>query len=293
MNIIRQKARQTGNFARIVCILEASTEKPGNVTPTYNFIDTNFEDFVVGSIVIGDAVEDAFINGAGRKIELGKTIYECAKKMKIYNKTNTHFGISLLFIPIAIALGKNNFENLRDGIDDIVKNTNVDDAIYLHKAILLSNARVSDIKGDKFEKWDVLSKNFIDMVRKENITFYDLMKASSDKDLISRELITRMEISFKYASALYLCKRILRKDILSLFISVLSKFPDTLIAKKYGMKTSEDVSKMAADVLNENLSVGKFTHYLREHKINPGTTADLMANIVFLYLLERHLSKIK
>jgi len=195
-------SRQIGNFARTACILEVTTEKPGNVTPTHDFTDTKFENFVFGSMLIGDAVEKAFIDGEQENFRIGKRIYDFVRQSKRNNKTNTHFGIALLFIVLATALGtmiKNkkklkNFDELRDAIAHVMKKTDVNDSIYLHKAIKIANVMVSK-NADKF---DVLSENFAALVRKENVKFYDLMKICSDKDLIAEELTTKMDISFRY-----------------------------------------------------------------------------------------------
>jgi len=312
---ISKLSRQTGNFARIACILEVTTEKPGNVTPTHNFTDTKFEDFVFGSVFIGDAVEKAFIDGYTENFRTGKRIYDFVKGAKNYNKTNTHFGIALLFIPLAAAFGmcvkkenkinemtkrasaeKLETEKLRDAIAHVMEKTDVNDTVYLHKAIKTGNVSVPKDKLcigksgiDKFEisQFDILSENFIKTAKRENITFYEMMKISAAQDIIAKELTTRMEISFKYSSLLCINKRILRKDVLSLFLSMLSKFPDTFIAKKHGKEISENISSMAADVLKGKLNVEKFTGYLNSHNINPGSTADITANIIFLCLLKR------
>ncbi|PKP60007.1 MAG: hypothetical protein CVT88_04165 [Candidatus Altiarchaeales archaeon HGW-Altiarchaeales-1] len=299
-NSIGKLSKQIGNFARVACILEVTTEKPGNVTPTHDFADTKFENFIFGSMLIGDAVEKAFTDGYKENFNIGKRIHQFAKQSKIYNETNTHFGIVLLFIPLATALGmalgmmmkgneneKNNKisdENLRNAITHVMKKTNVDDAIYFHKAVKMSNVRVSKDFG--IDKFDILSENFIKIAKKENINLYHLLKISADKDIIARDLTTKMEISFEHLDFL---KGISRKDILSLYLLLLSKFQDTLIMKKRGSEISENVSEMAKEVINGNLSVEKFSDYLYINNINPGTIADITANVVFLYLLKKFL----
>ncbi len=291
-------SRQIGNFARTACILEVTTEKPGNVTPTHDFTDTKFENFVFGSMLIGDAVEKAFINGYQENFRIGKQIYDFVRQSKTNNKTNTHFGIALLFIPLATALGtmiKNkkkfkNFDELKDAIDYVMKKTESNDSIYIHKAIKTANVRVSE-NADKF---DVLSRNFADIVRKENVKFYDLLKISADKDLIAKELTTKMDISFRYLVFLknfsIFSREISRGEILLLYLNLLSKYPDTLIAKKYGINMARDVSKMAKEVIDKNLAIEKFSDYMYKNNINPGSTADITANVVFLYLLKKFIN---
>lgn len=294
-------SRKIGNLARTACILEVTTEKPGNVTPTRNFADTKFEDFIFGSMLIGDAVEKAFIDGKQENFRIGKRIYDFVRESKKYNKTkkNTHFGIALLFIVLGTALGttiknkkKFKIEELRDVIDYVMKKTGSNDSVYLYRAIKTGNVRVLK-NADKF---DVLSEDFVSRVKKEDLKFYDLMKISSDKDLIAKELTTKMEISFKHLDFLEnlsgFSGEISRKEILLLYLNLLSKYPDTLIAKKYGIDTSKKVLNMAKDVIAQNLSIEKFSEYLYKNNLNPGSIADITANVVFLYLLRKFMNNI-
>jgi len=271
-----------GNIARIACILELTTEKPGNVTPKHDFIDTKFENFIYGSIFIGNYVENAFMDGKKRDFKIGKRIFQFVNELKFYNKKNTHFGIALLFIPVATACGmqeNKNFNNLRDTIDYVMKNTTVDDAIYFHKSIKIGNVRVGAIDKNKI---DILSENFAKFAKRENINLYHLMKIS-ENDLIARELTTKMEISFNHC-----LKEISREEILSLYMLLLSKFPDSLIEKKYGKKEALKVSRMAKKVVNKEMDIKELRNYLYMKNLNPGTIADITANIIFLCLLKRH-----
>lgn len=291
---IKQKAREVGIYATLACLLEVTTEKPGNVTPKHDFTDAKFENFLFGSIIISKAVEKAFMDGFKGNFKIGKRIYEFIRELKTYNKTNTHFGIALLFIPIATALGvvekgkskKNKSEkSLKNMINFVMEKTNVDDAIYLHKAVLLCNVRVNTRDIGKF---DILSKNFVKIAKREGATLYYLMNISAEKDLIARELTTKADISFTYLNYLHSLSgdvSVSRKNILQLYLLLLSKFQDTLIMKKHGSKISKNVSDMAQDVINGNLSVEKFSDYLYVNNINPGTIADITANVIFLYLL--------
>lgn len=295
-----QLSRQIGNFARTACILEVTTEKPGNVTPTHDFTDTKFENFVFGSMLIGDVVEKAFINGEQENFRIGKRIYDFVRQSKTDNKTNTHFGIALLFIVLATALGTmlkkqnvkkfKNFDELKDAIDYVMKKTESNDSVYLHKAINLANVRVSE----NVDKFDVRARNFAALVRKENVKFYDLLKICSDKDLIAKELTTKMDISFRYLVFLKnfsgVSREISRKKILFLYLNLLSKEPDTLIVKKYGINKAKEVSKMAKEVIAKNLAIEKFSDYMYKNNINPGSTADITANVVFLCLLKKFIN---
>lgn len=284
-------AKFVGNLARISCILEISARKPGNVSAFYDFEDVKYENFVYGGIFIGNAVEKAFIDGYKGKILIGKRIYDFVKEVKIFNNTNTHFGIALLFIPIGCGLGflkknKKKFYELRNFIDYVIKNTKISDAIYFYNA-----SKIFKIGGiEKYKgKFDITNKNFKKEIVENNINFYYLMKISDD--LIAKELTTKMEISF-YALKKFkenLENYNIRDTIVKTYIMLLSEFKDTHIEKKFGTEVAEDVKNKAMEVIenfNEK-SIRNFENFLIKNKINPGSIADITTNAIFLYFLEK------
>ena len=102
--------------AQLASLLEvAGTPKPGNVHRTADFTDTRFEHFLAGSIVLGRSLRLAAKKGimiAEKKekpsdIGIGELIYKTVyDTLNCHNGGNTHLGISLLFIPIAVAAGE-------------------------------------------------------------------------------------------------------------------------------------------------------------------------------------------
>ena len=39
--------------AQLACVLEASADKPGNITPSHDFADTSYEDMLRSAIALG------------------------------------------------------------------------------------------------------------------------------------------------------------------------------------------------------------------------------------------------
>jgi triphosphoribosyl-dephospho-CoA synthase len=82
---------------------------------------------------------------------------------------------------------------------------------------------------------------------------------------------------------------------------LLSHYQDSLITRKLGPKWSREVQARAHNVWeqggwltpNGQEHVQEFDRWLREdgHHLNPGTTADLVAGILFVYLLEKDLTR--
>jgi len=88
----------------------------------------------------------------------------------------------------------------------------------------------------------------------------------------------------------------LSDSILQTFLTILARRPDSLIARKNGPAASEHVSGLAQGILKDG---GVFSEQgleelknldleLRDerHRLNPGTTADLVAAAIFVFLIE-------
>ena len=75
--------------------------------------------------------------------------------------------------------------------------------------------------------------------------------------------------------------------IVSLHVGLLAARPDTLIARKAGAAAAEAVSSAARQVRAGDLSLEDFDASLRspDNRLNPGTTADLVAAILLAALL--------
>lgn len=128
-----------------------------------------------------------------------------------------------------------------------------------------------------------------------------LMKYSSGRDMVARELASGMPVVFKFVVPnlkLNLEKtKNIKKAITQTYLQTLAKYPDTLIARKAGMKKAKTVSGMALAVLKAGgvytaLGRGNMMEFDRQlrsdgNKLNPGTTADLIAAGLFIRLLEK------
>jgi triphosphoribosyl-dephospho-CoA synthase len=77
------------------------------------------------------------------------------------------------------------------------------------------------------------------------------------------------------------------KAIVSLHLHLLAIYPDTLIERKAGAAAAQRVTETAREVLAGDRSVEDFDASLRDpdHRLNPGTTADLVAGTLLAALL--------
>src|SRR5262245_22749170 len=92
------QARETVALAAtLACVLEASADKVGNVTPTRAFADMRFTHFVDSAAVLGPAIAQA------RPGQVGRAIWKAVAAARRVVPTNTHLGVALLLAPLAAA----------------------------------------------------------------------------------------------------------------------------------------------------------------------------------------------
>jgi triphosphoribosyl-dephospho-CoA synthase len=131
-------------------------------------------------------------------------------------------------------------------------------------------------------------------------TLHEAMALARDRDAVAREYATGFEITFTLGCPTL--QRAWRQGcafadaVVTTFLTILAEVPDTLIARKNGARVAADVSARATEVLTAGgcLSpggreqLGRFAWELRDprHALNPGTTADLVAAALFVFLTE-------
>ena len=133
------------------------------------------------------------------------------------------------------------------------------------------------------------------------VTLREAMDAARERDSIAREYVTDFEITFALgADTLRRCWRdgaAFSDAVLTTFLTILAEVPDTLIARKNGKAAAEDVSRRAAARAGRRRkphragACATSAELARElgdeaHALNPGTTADLVAASLFVFLTE-------
>lgn len=300
-------SRNIAQLGEIATLLEVSAyPKPGNVHRTQDFDDMFYEDFLISGTVLRESLEIAAYNASKYypnmldKIQIGDAILQAIKTTNNLVNTNTNLGISMLLVPISAGCGALEHEesiyNLPKMVDIIMKNTRSDDAVALTKAIRLAQAGGLDNYDSDY---DVNDQNTIDNIIKNNVNLYDLFNMSAQYDRISYELVNGLPVISKIGYPTY-CKyedEYSKNDVtLEIYLTILSKVPDTLITRKYGEDAAENVTKRAQDILKsteiatkERLNeIKKFDKYLRQKKYNPGTTADFTAASLFVGLVDKY-----
>ncbi len=305
------------NFVRmcgeLACLLEVSaTPKPGNVHRFSDFEDLRYEDFLGSAVSLGYFVEQLALKGlllaenkiSWQEIELGKTIKDAISySNQFHMHGNTNLGIILLLCPLSVAAGlsfKNddlfcNLAALRANVLKVMDHTTVEDAILVSDGI----SSISPGGLGKVDEYDVTDTKYAEELTSNNINLIQLMTYCKERDNICFELSQGYPISFDTGLDILLQTLKVTHDInlaiINSYISILAKYPDTLISRKYGKEKAKEISSQAMNIIRlggalslegrrelEGLDIE-----LREEdeKVNPGTTADIVAASIFIYLL--------
>jgi triphosphoribosyl-dephospho-CoA synthase len=275
--------------SQIACCLEVSSFKPGNVHRNRDYRDIKYHHFINSGIAFGNVVYEA----SQKDRDVGLYIKKAVIESKKWSPTNANLGIIMLHIPIAMASGRLesfNENKLRDNLKKIAENTTVEDALNVYDAINIAMAYVNKPKKGP----DVTSEEAKKELIEKGLTLLDVYKISAEWDNISKEWVDNFKISFEGYNLLkkyYNELDNINLAVTKTFLNLLSKYPDTLIARKRGFETALEVSKMAEEVLNNftEEKVKEFDRYLSKdgNKLNPGTTADLIASSLMIFILDR------
>ncbi len=269
---------------QLSCQFEVMAHKPGNVSPRARFADVGVLDFLTSAAAIGPPFAAAGERG------VGQTIREAVAATRQVSATNTNLGIVLLLAPLAKAAAMDASQHgLRDALRGVLAGLSVEDARSAYAAIAmaqpggLGRVQEHDVAGAQVD-----------------VSLLEAMRSARDRDSIAREYLTDYQITFQ-CGAQALSHSWQRGDSLSVaittaFLQILSEVPDTLIARKLGEREAAHVSRRACEVLDAGglhtelgrREVQRLDDELRDdaHRLNPGTTADLIAASLFVFLTE-------
>ena len=267
----------------IACLFEVCADKPGNVTWGKDFWDTRFVDFMASAVAVGPALRDA------THVPVGETILRAVRDTRRLVSTNTNLGMILLLAPVAKAAGLGHAQGLRAGVSEVLAALTVDDARMAFEAIRLA---APGGLGDS-DQYDVREADV-------DVTLLEAMRVAQDRDTVAREYATDYEITFELA---YTALRQfweeghkLSDSIVQTALTILAHVPDTLIARKEGAAVVQQVSHRASQVLQAGgafteqgrRALRRFDRSIRDerHRLNPGTTADLIAVTLFVFMTE-------
>jgi triphosphoribosyl-dephospho-CoA synthase len=278
-----RSAETVAGAAQLACVLEASAEKPGNITPRHDFADTSYEDMLRSAIALGPEIGRAGERG------VGDTVLAVVRATRRVAGANTNLGIALLLAPLARAARLGG--PLRQRVEGVLAALTLDDARAAYAAIRLAGAGGLDEPVEH------------DVHAAPAVTLRQAMAAAAERDSVAAEYTTGYAVTFDRglpALARALADGLApRPAAVELSLELLAAIPDTLIVRKRGRAAAERASAGAASVLAAGgvrsaagrTALQAFDASLRGdgNALNPGTTADLVTAVLFVALLEGRL----
>jgi len=219
--------------------------------------------------------------------------------MKWQTGGNVILGHILILAPllsaasICLKLKKRKFLDFESMLDKIIEDTTVNDTLHLYEAIKLSNPGGLG----KIDKYDVNDPSAPKEIIRDEINLKEIFEKSQDYDLISREYATGFKIVLKEGLPYFLDSfkehPNINITIVNTYLKLLANHLDTLIIRKTGKLEARKVSEMASKIISlggistkKGLKLTiKFDKKLQNGNLNPGTTADLLAGVIFCALL--------
>lgn len=268
--------------ATFACICEATAPKPGNVHRGADFEDLSYPDLLAAAVAIGPAMEMA----ATRRV--GTVVLEAVRATRAVISTNANLGTVLLLAPLA-AVPRT--ARLGDGIGSVLDRLEPADARDVYEAIRLAKP------GGMIR---VAEADVNDAAVPPPASLLDAMRLAADRDLVARQFVNGFQqVLDDAASSLangFAQGWTAGEAIVHAQLTLMSRFPDSLIARKCGAQVAQQASDRAAAVLEAGSprdesfwdAAGELDFWLRSdgHRRNPGTTADLLAAGLFVLLRE-------
>lgn len=277
------------------CQWEVLARKPGNVHRFADFDNMTLHHFMFSANILGWVTREyPWQDGVGRFIRAA-CAYQRGQMIP-----NTTLGIVLLVAPLLrvpdewvskpmMRSGIHAYQyDLRRRIPEVLNQLTLEDARMVFQTIREINPGGL---GDAAEQ-DVRSE--------PTVTLLEAMKMAADRDMIARQYANNYADvfdlgvpAFTDAFAKYGNVEV---AVIACQFAWMAAFPDSLIARKRGLTVAEDVQRRVQHVLSlggldtpEGRRAGvEFDAYLRSdgNKLNPGTTADLVAACLFVALRE-------
>jgi triphosphoribosyl-dephospho-CoA synthase len=267
----------------MACLLEVTAKKPGNVHRDADLPGLCFSDFLLSAAAIAGPLDEA------RALGVGAVVLAAIEATRRVVSTNTNLGMVLLLAPLAAVPDG---VELTGGVEKVLAETTVDDARLVYRAIRLAQPGGMGRVAEQ------------DLSALPTVTLREAMSLAADRDLIARQYSNGFrEVLDEGLPALRESLgngQPLETAIVSVFLQLLSRHPDSLISRKHGPGASLEVSRRAAAVIatgwpereEARRLCDEFDSWLRgpEHRYNPGTTADLVTAVIYAGLKDQSIN---
>lgn len=262
-----------GWCAAAACILEATAPKPGNVHPGAAFPDLDHEELVAAALAIAPVMDRA------AAAPLGRTVRDAVEASRRVTRSNANLGMILAIAPLAAIRGDAPPDAA--GAAAVLAGLGPADAADVWAAI--AAARPGGLGAS--DRHDVHGPPPDDIVA--------AMRLAAPRDRIAAlwadgyaGLVTGLAADLATELAAHAD---IRDAIVRAFLRELARAPDSLVARRHGPAVAAEVSTRAAAVLAAGPAwrdaAVAFDRSLRSPvRVNPGTTADLVAAALYILL---------
>jgi triphosphoribosyl-dephospho-CoA synthase len=261
----------------IACAWEALARKVGNVHPGASFAGTSLNDFILSALAIRDPLATAAKQG------VGPAILDAVQATREVVGQNTNLGMILLLAPLAAVP---HGVPMRRGVGEILSRLAVVDADAAFRAIRLAQPGGLGDAPDQ------------DVNAAPTVTLLEAMTLAADRDSIARQYSSGFSDVFELGVPALVegFGRFgsVEAAIVHAQFCWLAAIPDSLIARKRGPAAAEDVRQRAVQMQSRGgiaTEAGRragveLDGYLRSdgNRLNPGTTADLIAATLYIAL---------
>jgi triphosphoribosyl-dephospho-CoA synthase len=250
------------------CELDVASLKPGNVRRGHPAHGMSAEQFIDSAQACASDLCDA---GAS----IGARVLNAICSTRKVVRCNTNLGIVLLAAPLCRAAQSTG--DLRTSVEVQLQRLDRDDAVRVYRAIRL--AQPGGL-GDAPEH---------DVRREPAVTLLEAMRAAGGRDSIARQYASGFRDVFEVGVPEW--RQALDRfgdpcwAATAVYLAFLSRWPDTLIKRKFGVATAQAVSDRAAQLyfqMSSGLQADEMVpgllnwdRELRAAGMNPGTSADL------------------
>ncbi len=274
-----------GSRARWAIVQEAAARKAGNVHPEAGFDDMNYTTFIAAATAIGESIDRAI------ERPLGELVLECTVAMGLAVGVNTGLGTILLIAPLVQCdhawrgfreeLLQNSWTGNR--AIEFLEATTCQDSKGIYRAIA------------ECQPGGLGSKEQLDVLGPPPDSILTAMRMASAWDDVA------LQYCNGYLEVAHYARRLTSPNYRALSLSdavrllqleILSERVDSLIVRKWGLSVGRRVQQEAHGVLRSAAYGSKlfeqqwsrFDASLRVdgHRMNPGTSADLIAAALYI-----------
>ena len=264
-------------------ITEINALKPGNVSHYADGHGMTRNDFLLSA----DLVTPILCN---KKLSMGQRVLESVKITRDRVGTNTNLGMLLLFAPLIITaenIPDRSIAAMQNKLRLVLSSVDKTDSSLIFQAIRDANPGGLGQSA----KYDVHSQ--------PDCTLLEAMTAASERDAIARQYTSSFHDIFSTGLAVIKEYNARWNSVewatVACYLTFFGAMLDSHIVRKYGSGIAEQVRKKSAVIAEQfkkNDNPGnavdallEFDRDLKEHNINPGTSADITAASVLVYKL--------